>query len=155
MTDISVAAGQSIHATSIVVGRTGLLFLGPSGSGKTGAAFACLSEATALCWNAALIADDRTILTVHAGRCIASCPQSIKGFLELRGTGVIRFRQLDRAVMHCAVVMTEPSAATRLPPESETFSCNGASMPLMRLWHDGAVSPLSCLRAANPELFLG
>lgn len=155
MTDISLAAGQSIHATSIVVGRTGLLFLGPSGSGKTAAAFACLSEATALGWNAALIADDRTILTVHANRCIASCPDSIRGLLELRGTGIVSFRQIDRAVMQCAVVLTEPSSDTRLPSESETFSCNGASMPLMRLWHDGAVSPLSCLRAARPQLFLG
>ncbi|MGJ8569140.1 MAG: HPr kinase/phosphorylase [Hoeflea sp.] len=155
MTNIAIAADQTIHATSIVVGRTGLLFLGPSGSGKTRAAFACLSQAAALGWNAALIADDRTILTVHGGRCIASCPDPIRGLLELRGTGIISFRQVDRAVMLCAVALSEPSADTRLPPESETFSCNGASMPLMRLWHDGAVSPLSYLRAARPELFLG
>mgnify|MGYP005811884443 FL=1 len=155
MTDISLAAGQSMHATSIVVGRTGLLFLGPSGAGKTGAAFACLSEAAALGWNAALIADDRTILTVHGDRCIASCPEPIRGLLELRGTGIVRFRQIDRAVMQAAVVLSQPSAGSRLPPESETFSCNGASMPLMRLWHDGAVSPLAYLRAARPGLFLG
>jgi len=155
MTDICVVADQSIHATAIVVGCTGLLFLGPSGSGKTGTAFTCLSQAAALGWNAALIADDRTILTVHGGRCIASCPDPIRGLLELRGTGIVCFRQIDRAVIQCAVAVSEPSADTRLPPESETFSCNGASMPLMRLWHDGAVSPLSYLRAARPELFLG
>lgn len=155
MTQISAPAGEAVHATSIVVGETGLLFLGGSGSGKSGTAFACLSEAVALGWNAALIADDRTFLSVHGDCCIASCPEPIMGLLELRGTGLIRYRQLNRAVIHCAVAMTEPSANTRYPADSETFSCNGVAMPLMRLWHDGAASPLARLRAARPELFLG
>lgn len=153
MSGIATAAGETMHATAIVVGQTGLLFLGPSGAGKSSSAFACLSEAEALGWNAALIADDRTRLTVQADRCIASCPHSIRGLLELRGTGIISFRRIDRAVIHCAVTFAEPSAATRIPPESETFSCNGVSMPLMRLWHGGASTPLSRLRAASPELF--
>jgi serine kinase of HPr protein (carbohydrate metabolism regulator) len=153
MMGFSLAAGEPVHATSIVVGQTGIVFLGPSGSGKSGTAFACLSEAAALGWHAALVADDRTILTVHGDHFVASCPDPIRGLLELRGTGIVRFRQVDRAVMHCAVALTDPSAATRVPPESETFSCGGASMPLMRLWHDGAAGPLSRLRVARPELF--
>ena len=155
MTELSVAAGDAIHATAIVLGQTGVMFVGPSGCGKSSAAFACLSDAAALGWNAALVADDRTILTVQSGRCVASCPKPIQGLFELRGTGIITCRRIDRAVMHCAVALTEPSGATRFPPESETFSCNGTSMPLMRLWHDGAAGPLSRLRAACPELFLG
>ncbi len=155
MTGLSVTAGEPVHATSIVVGQTGLLFLGPSGSGKSSTAFACLSEAMALGWHAALVADDRTILTMHGDRCIASCPDPIRGLLELRGTGIIPFRHVDRAVMHVAVALAEPSAATRLPLETETFSCGGAAIPLMRLWHDGAAGPLSRLRAARPELFSG
>lgn len=153
MTGSSVRAGDTLHATSIVVGQTGFLFLGPSGSGKSSTAFACLCEAAALGWHAALVADDRTILTVHADRCIASCPDPIRGLIELRGTGVVPVRQVDRAVMHCAVALAEPSAANRIPADSETFSCDGASMPLMRLWHDGATPPLARLRAACPGLF--
>lgn len=153
MTGILAPAGEAIHATAIVVGQTGLLFLGSSGSGKSTTAFACLSEALSLGWNAALVADDRTVLTVQAGRCIASCPEPIRGLLELRGTGVVPFRQTDRAVLHCAVLLTEPSAGTRIPQENETFSCAGASIPLMRLWHDGAALPLARLRALRPGLF--
>ncbi|WP_375589964.1 HPr kinase/phosphatase C-terminal domain-containing protein [Hoeflea alexandrii] len=153
MTGISVPAGEAVHATAIVVGQTGLLFLGPSGSGKSTTAFACLCEAQALGWNAALIADDRTLLTVQAGRCIASCPDSIRGLLELRGTGVVTARHVDRAVLHAAVLLTEPSAGTRVPEENETFSCGGASIPLMRLWHDGAALPLARLRTRRPSLF--
>ena len=153
MTGVVAVAGETVHATAIVVGQTGILFVGPSGAGKSTAAFACLSEAMALGWNAALIADDRTRLAIEANRCIASCPEPIRGLLELRGTGIISFRRIDRAVIHGAVILAEPSPASRIPPESETFSCSGTSLPLMRLWRDGASGPLSRLRAVRPELF--
>ena len=146
--------GETIHATAIVAGQTGVLFLGPSGSGKSGVAFACLSAAVLRGWNAALVADDRTVLTVRSGRLIASCPEPIAGLLELRGTGIVALPRLDRAVLHLAVALAESGAATRLPPETETFSCNQVTMPLMRLWHDGAADPLSCLIARHPGLFL-
>jgi len=154
MTPDSVSAGETLHATSIVVGQTGVLFLGPSGSGKSSVAFACLNSAAGRGWNAALVADDRTILTTKAGRCIASCPEPIQGILELRGTGIIALPRLNRAVVHLVVALGEPTAQTRLPPDDETFSCNATEMPLMRLWRDGATDPLSCLVARNPELFL-
>lgn len=155
MTGNSLRVSETVHATAIVVGQTGLLFLGPSGSGKSSTAFACLSEAAAWGWNAALIADDRTILTVHAGRLVASCPDPILGLIELRGSGIITTRRVDRAVMHCAVALTEPSPSSRLPAEHETFSCSGATIPLLRLWHDGAAGPLSRLRATSWPLFFG
>lgn len=155
MTALSVDARQTIHATSIVVGQTGLLFLGSSGSGKSGMAFSCMAEAWALGWHAALIADDRTCLAVHGDHCIASCPEPIRGMMELRGTGIVAVRRIARALIHCAISLGEPSAASRVPPEHETFSCNGASMPLLRLWHDGAGSPLARIRAARPQLFSG
>ncbi|MBU4531751.1 MAG: HPr kinase/phosphatase C-terminal domain-containing protein [Hoeflea sp.] len=154
MTEGIVEDGESIHATAIVVGPAGLLFVGPSGSGKSSIAFACLTAARARGWNAALIADDRTCLVVRGGRCIASCPEPIRGLLELRGTGIVTLPRLNRAVVNLVVEPAVPSAATRLPPESETFSCNGIAVPLLRLWHNGAADPLSCILASRPELFL-
>ncbi|AKI02874.1 HPr Serine kinase C-terminal domain [Hoeflea sp. IMCC20628] len=154
MTGLTTTSGEAIHATAIVAGVTGVLFLGPSGSGKSAVAFACINAAIARGWNAALVADDQTILSVNSGRCIASCPAPIEGLLELRGTGIVAVRRLGRAVIHLAVALTEPSAATRMPPEHETFSCNDVKMPLMRLWHDGATDPLDYLIARRPELFL-
>ena len=150
----TLSEGETIHATAIVLGETGVLFLGPSGSGKSGVAFACLSAAVLRGWNAALVADDRTIVTVRADRLIASCPDPIRGLLELRGAGIVTLPRLDRAVLHLAVALAEPDAATRLPPEGETLSCNQVAIPLMRLWHDGAADPLSCLVARHPGLFL-
>lgn len=154
MTDGEVAAGQTVHATAIVVGSAGLLFVGASGAGKSRTAFACLAAAQARGWNAALVADDRTELAVRGGRCLASCPQPIRGLLELRGTGIVSLPRVECAVIDLVVALAEPSAATRLPPDSETFSCNAVSLPLLRLWHLGAADPLSCIMASRPGLFL-
>lgn len=153
VTGLSAMNGETIHATAIVAGKTGVVFLGPSGSGKSSVAFACMNGAAARGWNAALVADDQTVLTARSGRCIASCPAPIEGLMELRGTGLVAPRWTKRAMMHLAVALTEPSAATRLPPDSETFSCGDAAMPLMRLWQDGAIDPLGYLIARHPELF--
>ncbi|WP_322988851.1 hypothetical protein [Hoeflea sp.] len=154
MMDVANGATETVHATAIVVGQTGLLFVGPSGSGKSGMAFACLQSALYRGWNAALIADDRTCLAVAGGRLIASCPKPISGLLEIRGSGIVRLRRMERAVMHLAVAPGEASAATRLPPDDETFACRGISTPLQRLWRDGAADPLSMLCALRPASFL-
>ncbi|MDZ7600771.1 MAG: HPr kinase/phosphatase C-terminal domain-containing protein [Hoeflea sp.] len=153
MTEATGTAGPSLHATAIVVGSAGLLFVGPSGSGKSRTAFTCLAAAHDRGWNAALIADDRTILSVRGVRCIASCPEPIRGLLELRGTGIVSLTRRDRAVVDVVVELEAPSAVTRLPPEAETFSCNGIEVPLLRMWHYGAADPLSVIQATRPGLF--
>lgn len=153
MSPTSAAAGFPLHATAIVVGETGILFIGSSGSGKSSTAFACLRAAKARGWNAALVADDSTFLKLQAGRCIASCPQPIKGLLELRGSGVVELRQVDRAMMHLAVSVEEPSPKTRLPPNEESITFGVVAMPLLRLWRGGAGDPLSWLCARQPGRF--
>lgn len=148
------ANGETMHATAIVVGETGILFVGPSGAGKSTMAFACLAGAISRGWNAALVADDRTCLTVHSGRCIASCPEPIRGKLELRGGGIVDLPRIGRAVMHLAVAPGPPSVESRLPPDNEIFTCDGVELPLQRLWRDGATDPLTALCALQPDRFL-
>ncbi|WP_299868899.1 HPr kinase/phosphatase C-terminal domain-containing protein [uncultured Hoeflea sp.] len=155
MTGADAGGATTEHATAIVVGQTGLLFIGASGAGKSSTAFACLNAAIRRGWNAALIADDRTRLNAHSGRLIASCPAPLRGLIEIRGTGLLRMRRLDRAVMHLAVAPGEPSADSRLPAESETFAHQGTELPLLRLWRNGAVDPLSALCALRPDCFFG
>lgn len=149
------ADGETTHATAIVVGETGILFVGPSGAGKSSIAFACLSAAISRGWNAALVADDRTCLTIHSGRCVASCPDPIRGKLELRGGGIVDLPRIGRAVMHLAVAPGPPSVESRLPPDNEIFACGEIEMPLQRLWRDGATDPLAALCALQPDRFLG
>lgn len=153
MTGQADQSSENVHATAIVAGQTGILFLGPSGSGKSAAALACLSSAAARGWHAALVADDRTVLTARSDCLIAACPESIAGLIEIRGTGLVGLPYQKRAVIHLAVAVGSPDAASRLPIENERFSCIGTDVPLMRLWHDGATDPLASIVLRHPDLF--
>lgn len=142
----------NIHATAIVVGRTGLLFSGPSGWGKSMLAFTCMTEARRLGLFTALVADDQVLLSGEAGTVIATCPPSIAGLIELRGTGIVRQDHIPSAAMHYAVLPGSASGETRLPPEGETVSlAAGFSLPALRLL-TGVSAPLAILMAKAPDI---
>ncbi|MBB4479674.1 HPr kinase/phosphorylase [Rhizobium etli] len=147
-----MSEAPNIHATAIVVGRTGLLFSGPSGWGKSMLAFTCMAEARRLGLFTALIADDQVLLSEEAGSVIATCPPSIAGLIELRGTGIVRLDHIPRAAMHYAVLPGSASGENRVPPEGEIVSlAAGFSLPALRLL-TGVPSPLAVLMAKAPDI---
>ncbi|PDT36701.1 serine/threonine protein kinase [Rhizobium sp. M10] len=147
-----MSEAPNIHATAIVVGRTGLLFSGPSGWGKSMLAFTCMTEARRLGLFAALVADDQVLLSEEAGSVIATCPPSIAGLIELRGTGIVRLDHIPRAAMHYAVLPGSASGENRVPPEGEIVSlAAGFSLPALRLL-TGVPSPLAVLMAKAPDI---
>ena len=142
----------NIHATAIVVGKTGLLFSGPSGWGKSMLAFTCMTEARRLGLFTALVADDQVLLSAEAGAVIATCPPSIAGLMELRGTGIVRQDHISRATMHYAVLPGSASGENRVPPEGEMVSLAvGFSLPALRLL-TSVPSPLAILMAKVPDI---
>ena len=142
----------NIHATAIVVGRTGLLFSGPSGWGKSMLAFSCMTEARRLGLFTALVADDQVLLSKEAGSVIATCPPSIAGLIELRGTGIVRQDHIPTATMHYAVLPGSASGENRVPPEGEIVSlAEGFSLPALRLLTN-VPSPLAILMAKAPDI---
>ena len=146
-------APANIHGTAIVVAGAGFVFLGPSGSGKSALAFSCLAEARALGLAAALIADDRVLISRQGGRVLAACPPSIAGLIELRGTGILRQPHLSPAPLDFAVQPVDLAVAERLPPEDErTEILPGLFLPLVRLAAT-ARNPLAILMAKVPQSF--
>ena len=142
----------NIHATAIVVGKTGLLFSGPSGWGKSMLAFTCMTEARRLGLFTALVADDQVLLSAEAGAVIATCPPSIAGLMELRGTGIVRQDHISRATMHYAVLPGSAAGENRVPPEGEMVSLAiGFSLPALRLL-TSVPSPLAILMAKVPDI---
>ncbi|MGR9375028.1 HPr kinase/phosphorylase [Rhizobium leguminosarum] len=145
-------AAFNIHATAIVVGKTGLLFSGPSGWGKSMLAFTCMTEARRLGLFTALVADDQVLLSGEAGAVIAACPPSITGLMELRGTGIVHQEHTPRAAMHYAVLPGSATGENRVPPEGEMVSlAAGLSLPALRLLA-GVSSPLAILMAKVPDI---
>ncbi|MGY5805003.1 HPr kinase/phosphorylase [Rhizobium sp. LEGMi12c] len=137
----------NIHATAIVIGKTGLLFLGPSGSGKSALAFSCLAAAKPLGLAASLVADDRVLIAEQNGSVIAKCPPSIAGLMEIRYTGIVRLPHISQGEMHFAIHLVDPAKAERLPPEGEQIDITAsARLPLIRLAATSA-NPLAIIMA--------
>ncbi|WP_112942599.1 MULTISPECIES: HPr kinase/phosphorylase [unclassified Rhizobium] len=145
-------APVNIHATAIVVGKTGLLFMGPSGWGKSMLAFACLTEAHRIRIDAALVADDQVMISARNNMAIATCLPSIQGMIELRGTGIVRLPFISEAPMHYAVLPGHATGADRVPPEGETTVVSqGLTLPVIRLLPNVPL-PLAVLMAKAPEI---
>jgi serine kinase of HPr protein (carbohydrate metabolism regulator) len=143
----------NIHGTAIVVGKTGLLFLGASGAGKSSLAFACLVSAKQFGLAAALVADDRVLLSRHDDAVIAECPPSIAGLIEIRGTGILRLASVPLAQIHFAVLPGNPTTAERLPPDDERIEViETVSLPVIRILST-SVSPLAIIMAKHPTYF--
>lgn len=142
---LRLATGAPVHATAIVVGETGVLFVGPSGSGKSITALRCLASAHARGLHAALVSDDRTILEVAHGRVIARCPAPIAGRAEIRGTGLVDLAFRKSARISLVVAPGEPAGAGRLPPSGETAEIGGVLLPVTRFFNDLRLDPLEIL----------
>ncbi|WP_416407823.1 HPr kinase/phosphorylase [Agrobacterium rosae] len=148
------AERTNIHASAIVVGQTGLLFVGPSGSGKSELAFSFLTEARRCRLPVALVADDQVFITLRNGIVIAERPESIKGLLELRGSGIISVDSVAEAPMHYAITSVPHPESPRLPPENETMELVfGARLPLLRIPRD-SIMPYGKFAALAQNLFI-
>lgn len=125
---------HNIHATAIVIGTTGLIFIGPSGAGKSSTAHACLADAERRGLFASLVADDQVFIRHLHGRLIAERPQTIANRMEIRGTGILALPSLTKAALHVAVQVDRLSAMDRLPVGNERFEAlQGHFLPLVHL----------------------
>lgn len=141
---------HNIHATAIVIGTTGLLFVGPSGAGKSSTAHACLTDAARRGLLARLVADDQVFIRLSGGRLIAECPEAIAGRMEMRGTGIIQTASLPHAVMEAVVEVNRLASMDRLPGEAERYEVlPGHDLPLVRLARE-MPEPLGLLRRLIP-----
>lgn len=126
--------GANIHATAIVVGTTGLVFLGPSGSGKSQLAFDCLAEARLHGHFAALVADDQVFISRAGAHVVASRPATIRDMIELRHGGIARVASIPRAMLDYAVLPVERQSAERLPPKKPgVILCGDISLPALHV----------------------
>lgn len=120
-----------VHGTALVVGTTGLIFLGPAGAGKSSMALKLIAGASRAGHFAMVLSDDQVFLDVVNGRIIATAPPTIKGLIELRGSGIGRIDTIESSVLHLALSVVEADASTRIPEENQHWApIAGVRIPL-------------------------
>lgn len=131
------AHGLILHASCVVLGAAGVLILGPSGAGKSSLALQLMAH------GAALVADDRTEVTVRDGGLWATCPPQIAGRIEARGVGLLSARPAGPARLALAVDLGRMETE-RLPEPRQIALC-GDTLPL--LWRaEGPAFPAAILQ---------
>lgn len=114
------------HATTVSVDGRGVMLCGPSGSGKSDLALRLIDD------GARLIADDRTDLSLDAGRVMASPPLSIAGRMEIRGYGIVPMPFEQSVPLALVVELVDREAVERLP-EPQTLEILGQALPVVAL----------------------
>ena len=125
------AAPLNLHASALVVGEAGVLIRGPSGAGKSRLALALVAEARRNGGFAALVADDRTLVTRHGGRLVARPHPALAGLAERRGLGILPVDHEPACVLALVVDLVADWPA-RLPDDAER-RCAIARVVLPRL----------------------
>ena len=125
---------QVHQASCVAIGGRALLIQGPSGSGKSSLALGLIDR------GAELIGDDGVSLELRAGRLYASPPPHIVGLIEIRNLGLLSLPTVSDIPI--ALVVRLDPAAPRFIEQAESIELDGAALPMLRLWPDGAVLAL-------------
>jgi serine kinase of HPr protein (carbohydrate metabolism regulator) len=135
------------HGTVILVGATGLLLVGASGAGKSMLALRLLEAARLRGHFAALIADDQVWLEDRSGQIIAACPDTIRGKIEMRGSGIGAYASADAAVVDLVIEPVAVTADNRIPDEDRRWTApGGVLIPLIAI-DRAAADPFAILAA--------
>ncbi len=134
------APSVRVHATSLAIGRHGVLIRGPSGIGKSRLARDLLDRAGVLSFRA-LIADDQTDLHKAHGAVIANCPPTIAGRIEWRGLGIVDMPRIAAARIDLVIDLVAPPDSPRLPPDDRMLTdILGIGLPHLVLAADGGAA---------------
>ncbi|WP_342351761.1 HPr kinase/phosphatase C-terminal domain-containing protein [Pseudooceanicola antarcticus] len=112
-----------MHASCVALQGRAVLILGASGSGKSSLALELMSR------GAALVADDRVILTREGSRLIARAPETLSGMIEARGVGLLGAAPAGPQPVQL-VVDLDQTEENRLPPHRST-NLLGLSLTLL------------------------
>lgn len=105
-----MSGAGALHASCVAFADRGVLILGPSGAGKSALALQLMAL------GAALVADDRVVLTETGGALVASAPPGLPAMIEARGIGLLRADLQGRARVALVVDLGQ-TETHRLPPQ--------------------------------------
>lgn len=102
-----------IHATLVSIGKYGVLLKGKSSSGKSDLALRLIESG-----RARLVADDIVEIFAKKGKVYGTSPENLRGLLEVRGVGIIKYPYVCRKTVDLSVnLVLQPQNIERMPRE--------------------------------------
>lgn len=120
---------ENIHASCVAYKNIGILIVGDSGIGKSDLALRLIMDK-----GAKLVADDRTNIELKKNSLIASCPETIKGLLEIRGIGIKKFPHLDNITINLVVKLVKNLSNIERFPKDETWDYENVKIKQISLY---------------------
>ncbi len=117
---------QRVHGTVVDIAGSGVMLCGESGSGKSDLALRLIDR------GACLVSDDQVCLTPRGKGVYATAPKALRGFLEIRGLGVVSMPVTGGAYLRLIVHLTSALNVPRLP-DVETENILGAEIHSLKL----------------------
>lgn len=114
------------QASCVAIGEGAILIEGEPGSGKSSLALALIDR------GARLIGDDGVLLKPAGDRLLAAPHPNIRGLIEIRNLGLLRFPVAGEAPV--ALVLRLDPAAPRFIDTPEAVTVAGRDLPLVRVW---------------------
>jgi len=114
----------ALHASTVILGRRGILVRGKSGSGKTTLCQNLIDHWSQLGKFASWVCDDQTLYEEKENSILASAPVSIAGLKENRFGGIIKIPHQQITVLDLEVCLVPNGHLDRLPENisSDRFS---------------------------------
>ncbi len=125
----ATVTGQTIHATTVVLGELGVLIRGASGAGKSSLALALIALAGSQGRFARLVADDRTALGARGGRLLARPVAPLEGLIERRGLGLTPEPHQPAVVVRLIVDLSGEEPVRMPEPEDLVERIEGIDLP--------------------------
>lgn len=141
MTDAkTLVHGTAVAVTGADFPATAVLLRGFSGRGKSDLAFRLVDR------GAVLIGDDQVTLQRRQDRIFAEAAENIRGLMEVRGLGLIKFPVAPATPLGLIVDLVPREDVTRLP-DGETVEIMGLRVPLLKLHAFDISTPLKIIKA--------
>lgn len=118
----------NIHATGLVLGRTGLILRGPSGAGKSLLALELIDEWEARGLGGKLVSDDRIEIEAAPSGLVMYAPKAIAGLIELRGRGIVHRPFVSSAPLHLVVDLVD-TLERMVEEDSLATTLEGVALP--------------------------
>jgi HPr kinase/phosphorylase len=136
-----------VHGSAVAIQgtdfkATAVLLRGFSGRGKSDLAFRLISL------GATLICDDQVTLEHRQDKIMASPVEAIRGLLEVRGVGLVKYPVTALATpLRLVVDLVPREDAPRLPPKDETVDILGVKIAFLKLHAFDASTPHKIIKA--------